>query len=58
MAGKSLEPAPPPRPHSERAGEEGSTERGGERYGPVAITRLRKDDGRALILYRLEEGEP
>jgi hypothetical protein len=26
---------------------------GEERFGPVAITRHRKDDGRLLILYRL-----
>ena len=31
-------------------------ERRGERTGPVAITRLVKDDGRALILYTAQEG--
>jgi hypothetical protein len=35
---------PPDDPTSEPMG-------GGERYGPLAVRRTRKDDGRALILY-------
>jgi hypothetical protein len=27
-----------------------------ERYGPVAIERMRKDDGRSLIIYSREDG--
>ncbi len=29
-----------------------------ERYGPVAVARLRKDDGRALLLYTRAEPAP
>ncbi len=39
-------PGPPSRP----AGEDGRGD-GAERYGPLALRRLRKDDGRALIVY-------
>jgi hypothetical protein len=31
---------------------QGSEATSGERVGPIAIERVRKDDGRALILYR------
>jgi hypothetical protein len=34
-----------------RGGGEGRDEERAEHVGPVAIERLRKDDGRALILY-------
>jgi hypothetical protein len=29
----------------------------GERFGPVAIERMRKDDGRSLIIYSREGGD-
>jgi hypothetical protein len=29
-----------------------------ERYGPLAVRRFRKDDGRALILYEARDDEP
>jgi hypothetical protein len=38
------------RTSASRAG--GSEEGSAERLGPVALERLRKDDGRRLILYR------
>jgi hypothetical protein len=48
----------PDRPEGERRVPAGapvdadaSPRAGEERYGPLAIARLRKDDGRALILY-------
>jgi hypothetical protein len=53
-------PAEPPRPggaeQAERIAHERTEagERQRERIGPVCIERLRKDDGRALILYRAE----
>jgi hypothetical protein len=31
-------------------------ERAQERYGPLAVARMRKDDGRSLILYRRDDG--
>jgi hypothetical protein len=39
-------PGPPPRPSREDARDDGT-----ERYGPLELRRLRKDDGRALIAY-------
>jgi hypothetical protein len=41
-------------PAAERTGASpgGGEEDSAERVGPVALERLRKDDGRALILYR------
>ena len=51
MAGKPIDP-PPARPSKgARSGERDERLGAGERYGPVAITRLLKDDGRHLILY-------
>jgi hypothetical protein len=38
-------------PAVERRSAAGAAEQSAERVGPVAIERLRKDDGRALILY-------
>ncbi len=58
--GMTPEPAPPPSQESEPGGgsESGSGERSQpgdpppeERYGPVAVARHVKDDGRALLLY-------
>jgi hypothetical protein len=45
-------PGPSSRPAAEDAKDAGA-----ERYGPLALRRLRKDDGRALIAYaRAETG--
>ncbi|HEX4189246.1 MAG TPA: hypothetical protein VHY83_15245 [Solirubrobacteraceae bacterium] len=41
-------------PSAERSGEPGRP----ERYGPLTLARHRKDDGRSLILYTLEEPRP
>jgi hypothetical protein len=43
--------------HRDGGGPEQRAGRGetGERFGPVAVARLRKDDGRALILYSHDE---
>jgi hypothetical protein len=41
---------PPPEPRSEAG------DRNEERYGPLRIRRLVKDDGRSLILYRRAGG--
>jgi hypothetical protein len=56
MAGKPAESSPPGRAQSARGKQEGEEERPGERCGPLAIARLAKDDGRALILYTRTEG--
>jgi hypothetical protein len=37
------------------AGEQSEQRHPPERYGPLAVARHRKDDGRALILYTLED---
>jgi hypothetical protein len=64
MASGSADRPPPDRPEREAPsgaadapplGEEPAGE--GEHTGPVAIRRLRKDDGRALILYSHDERE-
>jgi hypothetical protein len=54
------ETAEPPAPESPQAGrsEQRSEDAQAERFGPVALTRVRKDDGRALILYRHLGEEP
>ena len=45
-------------PASERSqisdAEQGGAEAQAEHFGPVVLTRVRKDDGRALILYSHE----
>ncbi len=49
-------PSPPPAGTSGEPSELASDDQPGERYGPVAIERLVKEDGRALILYtRIQE---
>ncbi len=49
-------PSPPPAGTPGEPSELTSDDRPGERYGPVAIERRVKDDGRALILYtRIQE---
>jgi hypothetical protein len=40
-----------------RGGGEGADDAHAQRVGPVAIERLRKDDGRALILYSHDSGD-
>jgi hypothetical protein len=42
----------PPPPGQEEAASEQTSE---ERFGPLTITRVEKDDGRALILYGHDE---
>jgi hypothetical protein len=44
-------------PQPPRAGD-ASQEASGERYGPLGLTRIRKDDGRSLILYSHDEQQP
>lgn len=62
-AGMTPEPVPPPSRGSE-PGSATDPEQSqpaepppGERYGPVAIARHVKDDGRALLLYSLNPEE-
>jgi hypothetical protein len=47
---------PGPEPSAEsRSGASGATAaegQGGERFGPLQVRRVNKDDGRALIVYR------
>jgi hypothetical protein len=45
---------PPPPEHDEATPEPASD----ERFGPLTITRVQKDDGRALILYGHDEEPP
>jgi hypothetical protein len=55
--GEGASPPPPQPPRepggSHAAGEGAQTQ---ERYGPIALERLVKDDGRSLILYRHDAG--
>lgn len=41
--------------HAPAGGREGEGRRTPERYGPLAVERLTKDDGRALLLFVLED---
>jgi hypothetical protein len=50
-------PRSPSSAASESAGEERREERAQERFGPLAVERHVKDDGRALILYAHAERE-
>jgi hypothetical protein len=58
MAADSVEPdrngSSDPDPPAEQSEEGGPP----ERFGPLALTRHHKDDGRALTLYTLEESRP
>lgn len=54
MAGKPAEPAPPGRSPSSAAAASEPRAHPSERIGPLDVERLRKDDGRALILYTLQ----
>jgi hypothetical protein len=47
--GQDGPPTPPPDDRPERPPEEG------ERFGPLRLQRITKDDGRLLILYSREE---
>jgi len=51
----AADPSPPARgkaaPTPDRR-ERGDAQLNAERYGPVTLARQKKDDGRALILYR------
>jgi hypothetical protein len=53
MVGKPREPSPPDRPHGTPAQGPGKFDQADELTGPLAVERLRKSDGRALILYTL-----
>jgi hypothetical protein len=52
MASGSAKPPPQEPPHGVAAGgTAGPPPRGDERFGPLAILRTRKADGRALLLF-------
>ncbi|HWF32143.1 MAG TPA: hypothetical protein VG188_06275 [Solirubrobacteraceae bacterium] len=66
MPSGPAQPPPPERPASADSGDRasaGAGARGGvesaaeERYGPLTITRVTKDDGRSLILYGHDESQ-
>jgi len=51
----AADPSPPGRGKAAATpgrGEHGDAQLHAERYGPVSLARQKKDDGRALILYR------
>ncbi len=57
MAGNPSETPSSGRSELGPSAEQAAQRQPGERYGPLLLERLRKDDGRALILYmRAEEG--
>jgi len=59
MVGQPAEPPPPGQPsQSDPQIDAREPSRLGERSGPVAIARHVKDDGRALILYTLDDPPP
>jgi hypothetical protein len=51
MAGTPAETPPSGGSESDSSEEHELRWQAGERYGPLAVTRHRKEDGRALILY-------
>ncbi|MGO8905582.1 MAG: hypothetical protein ACLQMH_08175 [Solirubrobacteraceae bacterium] len=55
MAGNSAETPPSGASESNSSEEHDARLQAGERYGILAVTRERKDDGRALILYARAE---
>jgi hypothetical protein len=59
MDGETARPprSKPPTPASEGASVRSSEHVSTERFGPLEVGRHRKDDGRALLLYELREGE-
>jgi hypothetical protein len=57
MAGKPSEPSPPDNLQEAAAQESAQVDQSDEMTGPLAVERLRKDDGRALILYSLPDTE-
>jgi hypothetical protein len=64
MASGPAQPPPPEQPHGDGAGARSKAQASepdaqasaaGERFGPLTVTRVSKDDGRALILYGHDE---
>jgi hypothetical protein len=53
MVGKPSEPSPPDHLQKAADQEPGQFDQSDEMTGPLAVERLRKSDGRALILYTL-----
>jgi hypothetical protein len=53
MVGKPSEPSPPDSLQQAAAQESGQFDQSDQVTGPLAVERLRKSDGRALILYTL-----
>jgi hypothetical protein len=53
MVGKPSEPSPPGDLQQAAAQEPGQFDQSDQITGPLAVERLRKSDGRALILYTL-----
>jgi len=54
MGAQPEQPPAEPEPGEPGAGS-GSSETAVERFGPLALERLRKDDGRSLIIYSRAE---
>lgn len=54
MGAQPEQPPAEPAPGEPGAGS-GSSETAVERFGPLALERLRKDDGRSLIIYSRAE---
>jgi hypothetical protein len=58
MAGKRAEPRADQRLPAAAPTQRGEPVDAAERTGPLLLERLRKADGRALILYRVDRAEP
>jgi hypothetical protein len=67
MASGPAQPPPPEQPHDDSAGDRSGAQASepdpleqaaDERFGPLSVTRVSKDDGRALILYSHDESQP
>jgi hypothetical protein len=57
MVGKPSESSPPDHLHEAAAQGSAQFDQSEQMTGPLAVERLRKDDGRALILYSLPDTE-
>jgi hypothetical protein len=66
MASGPAQPPPPEQPHGDSAGDrlgarasepEPLEHTADEHFGPLSVTRVSKDDGRALILYGHDESQ-
>jgi hypothetical protein len=66
MASGPAQPPPPRQPHGDSSGDRSEAQPGegdalghaaDERFGPLSVTRVSKDDGRALILYGHDESQ-